>query len=183
MPRPWRPTRRCGTSCGATTAKATGRCWSAWPGKAADQLASGEACTARAIAGREKINEHEITRVLHLAFLSPRIVEDIFKGRQAEDVTVYRLSPRPTPVDSNRLSPAPLRAACDCRFAPAPRPPRSSQLEPLSTIAPEPDSMTPPKATTTSRSEPTHRSSSARRYVIPSGPLAAPTGHKCCTHH
>ena len=33
MPRPWRPTRRCGTSCGATTAKATGRCWSAWPGK------------------------------------------------------------------------------------------------------------------------------------------------------
>ena len=34
MPRPWRPTRRCGTSCGATMAKATGRCWSAWPGKA-----------------------------------------------------------------------------------------------------------------------------------------------------
>ena len=55
------------------------------------QLASGEACTVRKIAGREKINEHEITRVLHLAFLSPRIVEDIFKGRQAEDVTVYRL--------------------------------------------------------------------------------------------
>ena len=47
-----------------------------------DQLASGEACTVREIAGREKINEHEITRVLHLAFLSPRIVEDIFKGRQ-----------------------------------------------------------------------------------------------------
>ena len=56
-----------------------------------DRLASGEACTVREIAGREKINEHEITRVLHLAFLSPRIVEDIFKGRQAEDVTVYRL--------------------------------------------------------------------------------------------
>ena len=31
------------------------------------------------------------SRVLHLAFLSPRIVEDIFKGRQAEDVTVHRL--------------------------------------------------------------------------------------------
>ena len=29
--------RRCGTSCGATTAKATGRCWSAWPGKAASR--------------------------------------------------------------------------------------------------------------------------------------------------
>ena len=46
-----------------------------------DQLASGEACTAREIAGREKVNEHEITRVLHLAFLSPRIVEDTFKSR------------------------------------------------------------------------------------------------------
>ena len=34
-----------------------------------DQLASGEACTVREIAGRKKINEHEITRVLHLAFL------------------------------------------------------------------------------------------------------------------
>ena len=30
-------TRRCGTSCGATTAKATGRCWSAGPGKAASR--------------------------------------------------------------------------------------------------------------------------------------------------
>ena len=59
--------------------------------RSSDQLASGEACTVREIAGREKINEHEVTRVLHLAFLSPRIVEDIFKGRQAEDVTVYRL--------------------------------------------------------------------------------------------
>ena len=56
-----------------------------------DQLTSGEACTVRQIARRQKINEHEISRVLHLAFLSPRIVEDIFKGRQAEDVTVYRL--------------------------------------------------------------------------------------------
>ena len=61
------------------------------PGLWFDRLASGEACTVREIAGREKINEHEIARVLHLAFLSPRIVEDIFKGRQAEDVTVYRL--------------------------------------------------------------------------------------------
>ena len=31
MPRPWRPTRRCATSCGATRVKATGRCWSTWP--------------------------------------------------------------------------------------------------------------------------------------------------------
>ena len=56
-----------------------------------DQLTSGEACTVRQIARREMLNEHEISRVLHLAFLSPRIVEDIFKGRQAADVTVHRL--------------------------------------------------------------------------------------------
>ena len=31
MPRPWRPTRRCGTSCGAPRVRATGRCWSDWP--------------------------------------------------------------------------------------------------------------------------------------------------------
>ena len=36
------PTRRCGTSCGATTAKATGRCWSAWPGKAASRTPTAE---------------------------------------------------------------------------------------------------------------------------------------------
>ena len=56
-----------------------------------DRLTSGEAHTVREIARREKINEHEVSRVLHLAFLSPRIVEDIFKGRQAEGVTVHRL--------------------------------------------------------------------------------------------
>jgi len=45
----------------------------------------------REIARRERVNEHEITRVLHLAFLSPRIFEDILDGRQAENVSVYRL--------------------------------------------------------------------------------------------
>ena len=28
MPRPWRPTRRCATSCGGTRARVTRRCWS-----------------------------------------------------------------------------------------------------------------------------------------------------------
>jgi DNA invertase Pin-like site-specific DNA recombinase len=56
-----------------------------------DLLTSGEASTVREIAKRENVNEHEITRVLHLAFLSPRIVEDILDGRQAEGVSVYRL--------------------------------------------------------------------------------------------
>jgi len=58
-----------------------------WFGK----LTSGEAPTVREIAAREQVNEHEITRILHLAFLSPRIVEDILDGRQAEGVGVHRL--------------------------------------------------------------------------------------------
>ena len=37
------------------------------------------------------MNEHEITRVLHLAFLSPQIIEEIIDGRQAEEVNVHRL--------------------------------------------------------------------------------------------
>lgn len=64
-----------------------------------EQLTSGEAFTVREIAAREQVNEHEITRVLHLAFLSPRIVEDILDGRQADGVSVYPL---------RRLSPIPL---------------------------------------------------------------------------
>tara|TARA_R110000868_G_scaffold143571_1_gene361773 strand:- start:235 stop:1917 length:1683 start_codon:yes stop_codon:yes gene_type:complete len=56
-----------------------------------EQLISGEASTVREIAAREQVNEHEITRVLHLAFLSPKIVEDILEGRQADGVSVYPL--------------------------------------------------------------------------------------------
>ena len=56
-----------------------------------DQLSSGQASTVREIAMRERVNEHEITRVLHLAFLSPQIVEEIIDGRQAEEVSVHRL--------------------------------------------------------------------------------------------
>jgi site-specific DNA recombinase len=56
-----------------------------------EQLTSGEASTVREIAAREQVNEHEITRVLHLAFLSPRIVEDILDGRQGEGMSVHRM--------------------------------------------------------------------------------------------
>jgi site-specific DNA recombinase len=56
-----------------------------------EQLTSGEVSTVREIALREQVNEHEITRVLHLAFLAPKIVEDILDGRQAEGVSVYPL--------------------------------------------------------------------------------------------
>lgn len=54
-------------------------------------LMSGQASTVREIALRENVNEHEITRVLHLAFLSPRIVESIMDGRQSEGTSVHRL--------------------------------------------------------------------------------------------
>ena len=37
MPRPWRPTRRCATSCGGTRARVTGGCWRAWPRRAASR--------------------------------------------------------------------------------------------------------------------------------------------------
>ena len=33
MPRPWRPTRRCATSCGGTRARVTGGCWRLGPGE------------------------------------------------------------------------------------------------------------------------------------------------------
>lgn len=56
-----------------------------------EQLTSGEAFTVREIAAREQLNEYEIMRVLNLAFLSPRIVEDILDGRQADGVSIYPL--------------------------------------------------------------------------------------------
>ena len=37
------------------------------------------------------MNENEITRSLPLAFLAPKIVEDILDGRQTETLTAYRL--------------------------------------------------------------------------------------------
>lgn len=56
-----------------------------------EQLATGEALTVRAIARRERVRESEITRILRLAFLSPRVVEDILDGKQPEKLTTHRL--------------------------------------------------------------------------------------------
>ena len=64
-----------------------------------DQLASGKAATVRAIAQHENIYETEVSRVLPLAFLAPRIIEAILGGRQAEELTVKslkRLGPLPS---------------------------------------------------------------------------------------
>src|SRR4028119_449808 len=41
MPRPWRPTRRCGRSCGAGPARATGGCGRGWA-RGAGGLVKGE---------------------------------------------------------------------------------------------------------------------------------------------
>ena len=56
-----------------------------------DQLASGEAKSVQEIASRERVFVTEISRVLPLAFLSPKIVEDILAGRQPETLTVRQL--------------------------------------------------------------------------------------------
>jgi len=63
-----------------------------------DQLATGEISSVREISRRNRVNKNEITRALPLAFLSPQIVEDILKGKQAQNLTAYglkRLSPLP----------------------------------------------------------------------------------------
>ena len=64
-----------------------------------DQLASGKAASVRAIAQHENIYETEVSRILPLAFLAPRIIEAILDGRQAEELTVKslkRLGPLPS---------------------------------------------------------------------------------------
>lgn len=64
-----------------------------------DQLAFGKAASVRAIALRENIYETEVSRILPLAFLAPRIIEAILDGRQAEELTVKslkRLGPLPS---------------------------------------------------------------------------------------
>ena len=61
--------------------------------------ASGEVASVRAIAQRENIYETEVSRILPLAFLAPRIIEAILDGRQAEELTVKslkRLGPLPS---------------------------------------------------------------------------------------
>jgi site-specific DNA recombinase len=56
-----------------------------------EQLATGEVATVRDIADQENIRASEITRILRLAFLSPKIVEDILDGEQLAQLTTHRL--------------------------------------------------------------------------------------------
>ena len=56
-----------------------------------DQLASGKATSVRAIALQENIFETEVSRILPLAFLAPKIIEKILIGQKPEDLTVKKL--------------------------------------------------------------------------------------------
>jgi len=56
-----------------------------------DQLASGEAENVKAIAEREKLPPSEVSRILPLAFLAPKIVELILDGKQLESLTAQSL--------------------------------------------------------------------------------------------
>lgn len=56
-----------------------------------DQLASGKGTTVRAIALQENIFETEVSRILPLAFLAPKIIDKILIGQKPEDLTVKKL--------------------------------------------------------------------------------------------
>ncbi len=71
-----------------------------------DQLASGDMPTVRAISQRDGVFETEVTRILPLAFLAPKIVDAILDGRQPENLTVARLkrlSPLPCDWDAQAI--------------------------------------------------------------------------------
>ena len=57
-----------------------------------NQLISGEAVFTREIAVRERVNERFVRRLIHLAFLSPAIVQAIAEGRHPVDLTAEALS-------------------------------------------------------------------------------------------
>jgi len=61
-----------------------------------DQLAAGEMENVKAIAEREKLPPSEVSRILPLAFLAPKIVEMILDGKQPEGMTVKYLERLPS---------------------------------------------------------------------------------------
>jgi len=56
-----------------------------------DQLAAGEVENVKTIAERERLAPSEVSRVLPLAFLAPKIVEMILDGKQPEEVTYWSM--------------------------------------------------------------------------------------------
>ena len=64
-----------------------------------DQLAAGDVENVKTIAEREKLPPSEVSRILPLAFLAPKIVEMILDGKQPEEVTAKSV------LRGNNLSP------------------------------------------------------------------------------
>ena len=56
------------------------------------QLATGEASNIAEIAEREGIDRSTATRVMHLAFLAPDIIESILSGRQPANLSLEKLT-------------------------------------------------------------------------------------------
>jgi hypothetical protein len=56
------------------------------------QLAAGEASNIAEIAEREGIDRSTATRVMHLAFLAPDIIESILSGRQPTNLSLEKLT-------------------------------------------------------------------------------------------
>src|SRR5207245_3946265 len=71
---------------------ARGRAWF-------EELATGRARSVQELAKRDGISRRYIRRLVGLAFLSPRLVEAILKGRQPIGLTATRLSELDLPLD------------------------------------------------------------------------------------
>jgi hypothetical protein len=55
-------------------------------------LRNGEVCSLREIARRENLSPPQVTRRLRLAFLSPRLVQQILDGTHRADLTIEMLT-------------------------------------------------------------------------------------------
>ena len=69
------------------------------------QLSSGHSDSIQAIARQEKVTSSYVTRVVHLAFLAPDIVQRIMRGDQPIELNIdrlIRLVPLPTDWDAQR---------------------------------------------------------------------------------
>ena len=64
-----------------------------------DDLASGGVRSLHELALRDGITRRYIRRLVDLAFLSPKLVEAILEGRQADELTATRLTELELPLD------------------------------------------------------------------------------------
>jgi site-specific DNA recombinase len=64
-----------------------------------DEFATGRARSLEELAKRDGISRRYIRRLVGLAFLSPRLVEAIMRGRQPVELTTTRLTGLDLPLD------------------------------------------------------------------------------------